>query len=138
MLGGIFEEISSSAVIANNTVTGNGATATCSGASTLYFCGINGISISDSHDVQVYGNTLSGNLNAVAAYNGHSMVNGLYNISVHDNTMSGGTTGIQTYPLIANAYSTSHWYNNTYQASQQFFWASGETNLAGWTAAGQS
>jgi hypothetical protein len=66
------------------------------------------------------------------------MTNALYNITVHDNIISGGTTGIQTNPQLANAYTTSHWYNNTYQSGQQYWWSAGQINQAAWTAAGQS
>ena len=54
--GGIFHEISYNAIIRNNVISGN-AIGYCTGQT--YFCGTGGISISDSHDVQVYGNTLT-------------------------------------------------------------------------------
>jgi parallel beta-helix repeat protein len=135
--GGIFHEISYAAIIRNNVVSGN-AIGYCTGLT--YFCGTGGISISDSHDVQVYGNTLTANHDSIVAYNGHSQTGMLYNLQVHDNifTDTAGTTGIQTWPYVANAYATSHWVNNTYQTGQHFYWTGNLIDITAFHNAGQS
>jgi parallel beta-helix repeat protein len=94
-LNGIFHEISYDAVIRNNIVTGN---------ATSWRGGIwrAGILVASSSNVEVYGNTVSGNGNGISGteQNRGSGARGpwiLRNLHVHDNTitMSQGQTGIE-------------------------------------------
>jgi hypothetical protein len=39
---------------------------------------------------------------------------------------------------IANAYSTSHWVNNTYQTGQHFYWTGNLIDITAFHNAGQS
>ncbi len=135
--GGIFHEISFNAIIRDNVISGN-AIGYCSGQT--YFCGTGGISVSDSGDVQIYGNTLTANHDQIVAYNGHGSTSLLTNLQVHDNAMtdSVGTSGIQTVPYAAAAYSTSRWTNNRYKADQRFWWQGKQINVSRWHDAGQN
>lgn len=90
--GGIFYEISQNAIIHDNTVTGNGAAA----------CGWlwgAGIGIASSFNIQVYGNTVSGNCNGIAGTqqdrNDSTPPDHLLaNLSIHNNRIAGpGLTG---------------------------------------------
>ncbi|MGH3609555.1 MAG: right-handed parallel beta-helix repeat-containing protein, partial [Pseudonocardiaceae bacterium] len=91
--GGIFYEISQYASIFDNVVSGNGAGA-CS-----WLWGA-GIGIASSFNVQVYGNTLSGNCNGIAGTQQNRLdstppAHLLENLSVHDNRIAGsGQTGV--------------------------------------------
>jgi hypothetical protein len=89
---GIFEEISSDAIIRDNVVRGNGFTM---GVWLLD----GGVTVSASSNVQVYGNTVIDNYNGITGIMqdrgpGHTLAK----VSVHDNTirMKQGLTGISS------------------------------------------
>jgi parallel beta-helix repeat protein len=91
--GGIFYEISQDASIHDNEVSGNGHG---SGCGWLWNAGIG---IASSFNIQVYGNTVSGNCNGIAGTQQNRTDSAppahlLANISVHDNRISSsGKTG---------------------------------------------
>ena len=138
LASGIFHELSFNAIIRDNTISGN-ALGWCAGSAS-YFCGTGGISVSDSHDVEVYRNTLSGNHEQIVAYNGHGSKTLLYNIKVHDNVLTDviGTSGLQTIPANPTASATSKWYSNSYKSGQLFWWNGRRVDINAWHAAGQN
>jgi parallel beta-helix repeat protein len=95
-LGGIFYEISQDASIHDNEVSGNGHG---SGCGWLWNAGIG---IASSFNIQVYGNSLSGNCNGVAGTQQNRTdsvppAHLLENLSIHDNSIAGpGRTGVAT------------------------------------------
>ena len=109
---GIFHEISYRAVISNNTVRDNGR-----GAG--YFNGRVGINVTDSPNVEITGNAVSGNVGgAILAvqdtrtFSGRLGPHVLQDDAVHDNTetVSGGYQGLWVYDAVLDrpAYYTSH------------------------------
>jgi parallel beta-helix repeat protein len=141
---GIYHEISGAAVIRNNEIRGNGFD-----RGGIWLWGA-GIVISASSDVEVYGNTLSGNAHGIAGVQ-QARGSGIYgtyllrNIYVHDNDIdlsAGGKTGAvqdigdnsmfttanirfaaNRYTLGANAY--------------PFAWANADRSVTQWKGYGQ-
>jgi len=114
---GIFHEVSYNAVISNNTVKGNGLSATgnLQGA---------GILLANSQNVDVYGNTLSGNRDGIGItqIERGSGAYGPYvsqNNTVHENsiTMSSGHTGLVAWQNDPSFWTTR---NNTFTANTYF------------------
>ncbi|MGH2756366.1 MAG: PA14 domain-containing protein [Actinomycetota bacterium] len=97
--GGIEHEISYDAIIRNNVVKGNGfGHPSRSGGWGA------GIEIATSPNVEIYGNVVEGNANAIIAYQsprgtGDRGIHEVRNLYVHDNTvkMSGGWNGLFIY-----------------------------------------
>ena len=101
---GIFHEISYDAIIRNNSVLSNGRNVGAWGA---------GILVSSSPNVQIYGNTVSGNWNAISLIqenrgSGPSGPYQLKNITVSNNslTMRSGTTGVFDTTGLGGAFAT--------------------------------
>jgi parallel beta-helix repeat protein len=144
---GIFHEISYKATIRNNICRGNGfglptdrPISPVDGA---------GILVSNSPNVEVYGNTVSGNKNGIAALetNRGSGKYGVYdvvNLNVHDNsvTQATGRAAGAVQNVGNNAIYTSRnnrFVHNTYDigsASRQFRWMNGDRTPAEWRSYG--
>jgi parallel beta-helix repeat protein len=92
--GGIFYEISQDAAIYDNEVSGNGHSSVCN-----WLWGA-GIGIASSFNIQVYGNTVTGNCNGIAGTqqdrNDSTPPDHLLaNLSIHNNRIAGpGKTGV--------------------------------------------
>ena len=89
---GIVHEIGYSAVIRNNSVTGNGTGDPYRGQGWLWNAGIG---IHASRDVEIYGNTVSGNANGIVAVQqvrgaGRLGAHRVENLWVHDNRITQG------------------------------------------------
>jgi parallel beta-helix repeat protein len=139
---GIFHEISYKAVIRNNTVRGNGSKMT----SWLWGAGI---LVAASRDVEVYGNTVSGNANGITAVQ-QNRGSGAYgehlvqNVYVHDNTvtMQSGRSGM-AQDVGDNAIFNSRnnrFSHNTYflgTNSRPFEWMNQQLTESQWKAYGQ-
>jgi len=142
---GIFHEVSYAAVIRNNVVEGNGFgfTGWIDGA---------GILVSDSPNVEVYGNTVRGNNDGIAAKqvsrpDAEVADNGaweLRNLWVHDNviSMDVGHSGIVSNTGNGEVYSS--WGNrfdkNTYTLggnAKYYQWGGNELSASQWKQAGQ-
>jgi parallel beta-helix repeat protein len=137
---GIYYEISYRATIRNNVVRGNG----------LGHTGLSraGIVISESSDVEVYGNTVSGNAQGITAFQqprgsgafGEFLVKNLW---VHDNevTMTSGGTGLGDYTGDGMIFERNNRFDrNTYRIagnSKPFWWSGGAVTENTWQAAGQ-
>ena len=139
---GIFVEISHDAVVRNNTAKGNGFNETwVDGA---------GIEVNSSPNVEVYGNTLSGNRNGIMALEG-SRGTGAYgphvveNLNVHDNSVdvsAGGVSGIGIYGTgtTADVYlgaRNNRFTHNTYwlgSNTRPFTWMDNKITDAEWRA----
>ena len=141
---GIFVEISYIAVVRNNTVRGNGYNESwLNGA---------GIEVNSSPDVEVYGNTLSGNRNGIIAMEGNRGTGdyGPYivrNLHVHDNDVdvsAGGATGVAIYGsgTSFNVFSSTRlnrFVKNTYRLGtnpEPFTWNDGRIDDSRWRALG--
>jgi parallel beta helix pectate lyase-like protein len=140
---GIFHEISYDAVIRDNVVTGNAR----SWRNGIWRAGI---VIANSSNVEVYGNTLSGNGNGIA---GTEQQRGsgsrgewlLRNLNIHDNilTMSRGQTGLETLsgddvfgPRARNRFRKNTYYLRSPDCAC-FRWRHANVNKSRWVAAGQ-
>ena len=138
---GIFYEISYGAVIRNNTVRANGGTGSIARS---------GILISASPDVEVYGNTLSGNSNGIVGLQanrsdapstslGKPFVSNLW---VHDNNVSQsrGYTGLVDQMGDGGIFSRNNKFDrNTYYVSSlsnPFYGKGGAMSVSEWKAAG--
>jgi parallel beta-helix repeat protein len=147
---GIMHEIGGSAIIRNNTLTGNAFGNTGAACDNRQGGGYGGgILIPDSHDVEVYGNTLSGNDGGIVQINdargvGHDARNNW----VHDNDISQTSGG---YPVAGcldneagdNCYLTS--YNNRFSGNRYhvlgytttpFHWLNARRTFATWQGYG--
>jgi parallel beta-helix repeat protein len=140
---GIFHEISYAAVIRNNTAQGNGFDRCC------WLMGA-GILVAASPNVEIYGNTVSGNFNGIGAIQ-QNRGSGAYgphlvqNLHVHDNTVNvaaGGRSGVAR-DYGDNSIFTS-WNNrfvhNTYSLgtnAKPFEWMNGQRSESQWRAYGQ-
>ncbi|GJG87403.1 hypothetical protein tb265_25840 [Gemmatimonadetes bacterium T265] len=143
---GIFHEISYAAVVSNNVIARNGLKT----GRWLYGAGI---VISASPDVEVYGNTLTGNYSGIvgiqqvrteAAQYGPHLLNNLY---VHDNNVTMLSTGWQGIGQggmsDASSYYTTRnnrFVHNTYTLSGNtypFQWMDGVHTAAQWKAYGE-
>jgi hypothetical protein len=137
---GIMHEISYDAVIRNNTVRRNGfARDWVVGA---------GILVSASSDVQVYGNTVSGNKQGIVAIQQNRIVNGvdytknLKNLYVHDNTVTittdVGRSGIASGTGDVGVWTSrnNHFQHNTYYlgsaSAKPFIWKDGPASVPAW------
>jgi hypothetical protein len=138
---GIFYEISYGAVIRNNTVRTNGGTGSIARS---------GILISASPDVEVYGNTLSGNSNGIVGLQANrsdapaspygSPI--LSNLWVHDNNIaqSMGYTGLVDQVGDGGIFNRNNRFDrNTYYVSslsRPFYGKGGAMSSSQWKAAG--
>jgi parallel beta-helix repeat protein len=140
---GIFHEISYNAVIRNNRIVDNG------GARRLSGWGDAGIRVAASPNVEVYGNILIGNTNAImliqqqrsdypSRYGPHE----LNNLIVHDNdiTMADNATGMVNDDGDDSLYSRNiRFSSNTYRLAnedgQYFAWAGDLVTGTTWTQA---
>ena len=142
---GIWLEVVCGAVIRNNRSERNGLGAEAQS----HWPDKAGIQVVNGTDVEVYGNTLSGNLNGIAiiaarGYPTHECAPDLRNVDVHDNDveMQSGLTGlVQNYG--DKSYFTSRgnrFESNTYYLgaeSQYFIWDDRRMTESEWRAAGQ-
>jgi parallel beta-helix repeat protein len=139
---GIFHEISYKATIRNNTVKGNGFAL----AGWLYGAGI---MVSASRDVEIYGNTVSGNANGITAVQ-QNRGSGTYgahivsNVYVHDNTVSmtnGGRSGVAQDNGDNDVFNRNNRFvHNTYYLgsnSRPFEWANAQLTESQWRGYGQ-
>ena len=140
---GIFHEISYDAVIRYNTVRRNGAAKVGQGLRGA------GILVANSPNVEVYGNTVQGNVNGITGIqqnrgSGDYGPHDLTNLYVHNNTvtMLSGRTGV-SQSIGNNAVYTS-WNNrfatNTYHLGSNttpFFWMNAARTEAQWRAYGE-
>ena len=139
---GILHEISYDAVIKNNTVLRNGFQDVGGYAGA-------GISLTCSSNVEITGNTVSGNAHGifVRQYNRGSGSQGFYqvkNLYVHDNTvtMSTGASGM-LQNIGDNSYYTSknnRFVHNTYYLNgmaKPFYWMNNTQSVSGWKNYGQ-
>ena len=132
---GIFHEISYDAVIRNNTVTGN--------AHQFY---VGGILVANSSNVEVYGNTLSGNNGGVVGLqddrgSGNRGVWDTTGLNVHDNTIewSTGFHGVTVNSgLDVTQGGTIVFTGNTYTTTQAqpFRWGTQNLTLVEWQTLG--
>jgi parallel beta-helix repeat protein len=151
---GIFYEISYRAVIRNNTVLRNGF----SQAEPAWVLGA-GIMLANSSDVEIYGNTVTGNRQGITAYHQLRGVTpyedslpkpyGPWNTRnnfIHDNviSMTVGLTGMaQNVDLSLDMFSlwNNRFAGNRYVIAaadaQPFAWNNGPLTPAQWVAAGQ-
>jgi nitrous oxidase accessory protein NosD len=141
---GIFVEISFGAVVRNNTGKGNGFNETwINGA---------GIEVNSSPDVEIYGNTLSGNRNGIVAIEG-SRGTGAYgarivqNLHVHDNSVDvsvNGVSGIGIYGSgtptdVFSSARNNRFVHNTYwlgSNDRPFTWKDGKVTDEAWRGLG--
>ena len=142
-LSGIFHEISYAAVIRNNTIARNGRVRPSPG----WVDGA-GILVAGSSDVEVYGNTLTDNFQAIAGLEGHrgSGIYGpwvLQNLNVHDNSVwqlasmpnGAGRTGIIDTNGTGAFFNNNWWARNTYHLGTNpyyFIWMNKDINEATW------
>lgn len=153
---GIFHEISYSAVIRNNTIRNNGTNKQYPGWSEGA-----GIEVVTSSGVEVYGNVLTDNWQAIVGLEDgrggldpKSQTHGnwtLTNLNVHDNTVNSvldlgpgsGNSGVLNVGLL-NPYSltaNNRFARNTYSLgphASYFYWTGISGTLAEWLAAGQN
>jgi Right handed beta helix region len=140
---GIFHEISYSAIIRNNRIVDNG------GAERLSGWGDAGIRVAASRDVEILGNVLIGNTNAImliqqrrsdspSSYGPHE----LDNIIVRDNdiTMTDNVTGMVNDNGDDSLYARNiRFTNNTYRLASEngryFAWAGDNVTRTTWTQA---
>jgi parallel beta-helix repeat protein len=155
---GIFHEIGGAARVSGNTATGNawgdlkstGTGKACAtsppGGKTGYG---GGILVATSHDVEVYGNTVSGNDGGVVLIydnRSDSPGSGTFNVSVHDNDM---TLGADSDYRITGCYdntgtgkcatSNNSWNRNVYHAgtvANPFRWLNGDRTWTQWRSYG--
>lgn len=145
-LGGIWQEIGYSAVIRNNSVRENGLA-----SPSPQWLEKAGIMVSNSPDVEVYGNTVSNNANGITgmqatgyATTGPYGARVLSNLYVHDNviTMAIGKTGL-VQNVSDNSYFTNRnnrWVGNHYYLganSNYFSWSNSSLDESQWRMSGQ-
>jgi hypothetical protein len=142
---GIWLEVVCGAVIRDNQSERNGLSADAQS----HWPDKAGIQVVNGTDVEIYGNTLSGNLNGIAViaasgYPTHECVPDVRNVYVHDNvvTMQSGLSGLaQNYG--DKSYFTSRgnrFEGNTYYLgteNQYFIWDDRRMTESEWNAAGQ-
>lgn len=138
---GIFHEISYSAVIRDNTVTGNGF------GSDTWLWG-SGILVAASSDVEVYNNTVTGNADGIGGIqqdreDGPEGPHLLTNMYVHDNTVSvdAGQIGIVEDSGDADVFTGrgNRFESNTYLNAEgrSYTWGGKTLDASGWRADGQ-
>lgn len=137
---GIWIEVACRATIRNNTSIRNGL----SGIQQYGWPNAAGIQVVNGTDVEIYGNTVSGNLNGIAVlgatgYPARDCTPRMRNVRVHDNViaMSRGATGATDNRGDVD-YSTIKFYNNTYtiNTSNPFIWRRNRIGINQWKAAG--
>ncbi len=138
---GLFHEISYAAVIRDNTATGNGF----GGAQWVDGAGI---LVGSSRDVEVYGNTVSGNRNGITALqsdrgSGAYGVHDLTNLYVHDNSvdLGAGKQGVVQNSGSNAVFSSMNvrFVHGAYRlgsASQPFLWNNQSLADSGWRGYG--
>lgn len=135
---GIMHEVSYDAVMRNNTIRGNGF------GHAAWLWG-SGILIASSKNIQVYGNYLEGNYNAITATQqdrqDQPADHGPYlvaNINVHDNTIvDSGKTGIASDTGDSSIWSAGHHFdNNTYKGDVGWSWGGSTLSWSSWRANG--
>ena len=156
---GIFHEISYDAIIRNNVVNRNGLDVGTSSYGWVYGAGI---FVSNSPNVEVYGNTVEGNLNGITAVN-QNRGTGAYgayelkNLYVHDNTVhmqwnpdhynydspplgyrsKSGVARDTDYdpfePEANNVFENNDYIVDADTSASWFAWANGERNWTQWT-----
>lgn len=135
---GIFHEVSYNAVIRNNTVRGNGF------GHDSWLWGA-GIMLSSSNNVEVYGNYVEDNYNAITAVQqdrwDQPADHGPYivsNINVHDNTIvDSGKTGIATDTGDGSIWDAGHHFdNNTYEGDVAWAWGGSTVSWSAWRSYG--
>lgn len=138
VVAGIFHEVSGSATIRNNTVTDNGL---LSGG--LLFQA--DILVATSHDVDIYGNTVTSNANGIGLTDTDRGVGyALANVTVHDNTVTveaaghiaAGLQGRAAAYTAGNRFTANH-YTVPNPAGAWWQWTSGVVTWGAWQAAGQ-
>jgi parallel beta-helix repeat protein len=141
---GIFVEISYKALVKGNTVTNNGLN-----IAPGWLWGA-GIQVAASSDVEVTGNTVQGNRNAIvgiqqARGTGTMGPHILQNLNVHNNVISlaPGNTGIvqdinntSVFSTLNNHFTSNTWMNAT--SAAPFAWNNQWLTAAQWAAAGNS
>ena len=148
---GIFHEISYNAVSRYNQVNGNGWRTTDPYAAT-------GITVSNSPNIEIYGNSLQGNAGGIvgrqwdhpADHESGNLLVPMYgervlrNLSVHDNyvELSRGWHGIEPYRWEAFNSWGNQYYDNQYQLSSPeikvFRWNGEAMTLEGWRNSGHN
>jgi parallel beta-helix repeat protein len=141
---GIFVEISYDAVVRNNTARGNGFNETwINGA---------GIEVNSSPNVEIYGNTLSGNRNGITAIEGNRGT-GAYgprivqNLNVHDNSVDVSVSGVSGIGIYGTGTTTdvfssarnNRFARNTYSLgsnARPFTWKDGKITDEAWRGLG--
>jgi parallel beta-helix repeat protein len=129
---GIFVEISYKTVVRNNTAKANGFNETwVDGA---------GIEVNSSPDVEVYGNTVTGNRNGIMALEGNRGT-GAYgpyivqNLHVHDNTVDVAASGVSGFAIYGTGTTTdvfSSARNNRF--THNIYWLGSNTRPFNWQA----
>ncbi len=129
---GIFHEISYNAVIRNNVIRRNGF----DHAAWLWG---GGIQLASSQNVEIYGNTLEDNYNAISMTQQNRGYGDygewiLANNYVHDNTVinSGLTGAAQDIYSDAIYYANTRFEGNTYIGDVGWYWFNGEKSWSSW------
>lgn len=144
MKAGIWIEATYGAVVRNNRAELNGGTTTGG------WLGHSGIQVTNSPNVEIYGNTVTNNMNGIGVMETSGYPDGPFgplhvqNLYVHDNvvTMQSGTTGVAQNVGDLSVFTSwnNRFANNSYVlgATAAFAW-NDSTNLtaAQWRAAGQ-
>ncbi len=141
---GIWHEVGYDAVIRNNTVLNNGT-----GAAPRWLEGA-GIDITNSPNVQIYGNTVTNNANGIGVMQASGYSDGPYgpnvvqNLDVHDNvvTMQTGRTGIAENVGDRSVYTSrnNRFSHDSYRLGPRpdyFFWLDQEIDEHRWQSYGQ-
>lgn len=151
---GIRFEISYNGIISNNTVVGNGLGLGRGGGTSIYSSA--GINVNTSSTVDIYGNTVTDNLNGIGLQerNRGSGMYGLWtlvNNTVHDNTITQkigtaygeGATGLvqnigdtSYFTSKGNSFTSNHYTLDSLTA-KRFAWNNTYMDKSGWQAAGQ-
>jgi parallel beta-helix repeat protein len=141
---GIWHEVSYDAVIRYNTISRNGGTTAGSWLSRA------GIQVTNSPNVKVHNNTLTGNANGIGVTQAAGYTDGPYganvvqNLEVYSNivTMSVGRTGLAQNVGDTSIYTSrnNRFYNNTYYLGSNayyFLWNERALDERGWQSYGQ-
>lgn len=152
---GIRVEISYNVIVRNNVVTGNGNSfgSIRGGGTSLFACA--GITVNTVSGIQIYGNTVSGNINGIGLQkrdrgSGIHGLRDLVNAVVHDNNVtmtSGSAVGQGTSGLVVLGTDTSaftskgnKFTHNTYTldstSARRFAWMKAYSTLSVWKSYG--
>ncbi len=138
---GIWQEIGGKATIRNNVVEGNSFAA---GTGAGWLDGL-GIAVTLSTDVEIYGNTVRGNVGGIGAMaaTGYPAGHELRNLYVHDNTieLTKGRSGIVSNMGDASIYTSNNnrFQNNHYtlgSGDSWFLWMDGARTVQQWKGYG--